>query len=106
MVDSQSMATPAQETSTSLGNLMLKDFGGTTASLAYLKDPAVSSSKKKGMSDDNPPRVPSPPPMPSLSQMGLAHANPEAFADYRSPTYSIYNLYGPGNDGKSKVLLG
>ncbi|TRM57602.1 hypothetical protein BD626DRAFT_514422 [Schizophyllum amplum] len=51
---------------------------------------------------DRPPRVPSPPMLPSLAQMGLEHSNPDAFADYRSPTYSIYNLYG--SDRKSGVL--
>jgi hypothetical protein len=107
----RSLVTATTETSASLGNLMLMDFG-TTGSLAYLKDPSVSSSslvpKKntRGEDSDDPPRVPSPPPMPSLSQMGLAHANPEAFADYRSPTYSIYNLYGPGKDRKSKISVG
>lgn len=40
-----------------------------------------------------PPRVPSPPPLPSLSQMALAQHNPEAYANYRSPTYSLYGLY-------------
>ena len=42
---------------------------------------------------DKPPRVPSPPPLPSLTQMGLAHNNPESYANYRSPTYSIYGFY-------------
>lgn len=43
--------------------------------------------------EDKAPRVPSPPALPSLKQMGLEHANPEAYANYRSPTYSIYGLY-------------
>lgn len=42
---------------------------------------------------DKAPRVPSPPPLPSLTQMGLAHNNPESYASYRSPTYSIYGFY-------------
>ncbi|KAF8163373.1 hypothetical protein B0H34DRAFT_695249 [Crassisporium funariophilum] len=42
---------------------------------------------------ERPPRVPSPPALPSLAQMGLAQSNPEAYANYRSPTYSIYGLY-------------
>ncbi|KAF8798091.1 hypothetical protein BYT27DRAFT_7203802 [Phlegmacium glaucopus] len=42
---------------------------------------------------DKPPRVPSPVPLPSLTQMGLAHNNPESYANYRSPTYSIYGFY-------------
>ena len=42
---------------------------------------------------DKAPRVPSPPPLPTLTQMGLAHNNPESYANYRSPTYSIYGFY-------------
>ncbi|KAF8965255.1 hypothetical protein BDZ97DRAFT_1812843 [Flammula alnicola] len=42
---------------------------------------------------DKAPRVPSPPPLPSLAQMGLARSNPEAYDNYRSPTYSLYGLY-------------
>lgn len=51
---------------------------------------------------DKPPRVPSPPPLPSLTQMGLEHSNPEAYANYRSPTYSLYGLYET-SDRKSIV---
>ncbi|CAA7271632.1 unnamed protein product [Cyclocybe aegerita] len=51
---------------------------------------------------DKPPRVPSPPPLLSLTQMGLQQHNPEAFASYRSPTYSLYGLY-EGPDRKSFV---
>lgn len=59
--------------------------------------------KKTGRRDsDKPPRVPSPPPLPSLTQMGLEHANPEAYSNYRSPTYSIYGLY----DGERKSGIG
>lgn len=59
--------------------------------------------KKTGCRDsDKPPRVPSPPPLPSLTQMGLEHANPEAYSNYRSPTYSIYGLY----DGERKSGIG
>jgi len=81
-----------------LGNLMLSGFTPTSKSLASLsgKNGLVQASssrsitKKSFRTDDKPPRVPSPPPLPSLAQMALAHANPEAYADYRSPTYSIY----------------
>ncbi|KAI9466295.1 hypothetical protein BJY52DRAFT_1241125 [Lactarius psammicola] len=41
------------------------------------------SNMSAGLSGDKPPRVPSPPILPSLAQM----------ADYRSPTYSFYGLY-------------
>ncbi|KAJ3568562.1 hypothetical protein NP233_g5628 [Leucocoprinus birnbaumii] len=54
----------------------------------------LASSKMDGRADDKPPRVPSPPPLPSLAQMALEQHNPDAYASYRSPTYSIYNLYG------------
>ena len=66
------------------------------------KQPSPGSKKSlHSRSDDKPPRVPSPPPLPSLTQMGLEHANPQAYADYRSPTYSIYGLYE--SDRKSRV---
>jgi len=54
---------------------------------------AVGPSSLVSRNLDKPPRVPSPPPLPSLTQMGLAHSNPEAYANYRSPTYSLYGLY-------------
>jgi hypothetical protein len=43
--------------------------------------------------DDRPPRVPSPPVLPSLAQMAMAHTNGQDYGDYRSPTYSLYGLY-------------
>jgi hypothetical protein len=42
--------------------------------------------------DDRPPRVPSPPVLPSLAQMAMAHTN-EDYGEYQSPTYSLYGLY-------------
>ncbi|KAM6500453.1 hypothetical protein JOM56_003467 [Amanita muscaria] len=48
---------------------------------------------------DKPPRVPSPPLLPSLTQMAMELHNREDFDNYRSPTYSIYGLYG--EEGKS-----
>lgn len=41
------------------------------------------------MMHEPPPRLPSPPSIPSLEQLSLATENP----DYRSPTYSLYGLY-------------
>ena len=81
-------------THAALGDLMLQDFP-STATFNSLRsgDPFAGEPvmKKAGKSriNDRPPRVPSPPPLPSLSQMALANADP----DYRSPTYSIYGLY-------------
>jgi hypothetical protein len=43
--------------------------------------------------DDRPPRVPSPPVLPSLAQMAMAHTNRQDYGEYRSPTYSLYGLY-------------
>ncbi|THH10697.1 hypothetical protein EW145_g1135 [Phellinidium pouzarii] len=81
-------------THAALGSLMLQEFP-STATFASLRtgDPfADLLPKKKAQawsSSDKPPRVPSPPRLPSLSQMAMAQADP----DYRSPTYSIYGLY-------------
>ncbi|KIJ69315.1 hypothetical protein HYDPIDRAFT_164896 [Hydnomerulius pinastri MD-312] len=102
-----------------LGSLMMVDYAASksTASLVNIRPseaargreaqtensngylaPAKTSLKKRV--EDKPPRVPSPPPMPSLAQMALQHGNPEAYADYHSPTYSIYGLYD--GDRKSR----
>ncbi|KIK57731.1 hypothetical protein GYMLUDRAFT_45901 [Collybiopsis luxurians FD-317 M1] len=97
------------DTSTALGSLMLMDFGTTDRSLSSLAarfgEPIDCSSNKNTHIPhrDRPPRVPSPPPLPSLAQMGLEHANPEAYAEYRSPTYSIFGLYG--EDRKSRTSI-
>ena len=48
---------------------------------------------KSNKVDDRPPRVPSPPMLPSLAQMAMAHTNGQEFGDYQSPTYSLYGLY-------------
>ncbi|KAF7363516.1 hypothetical protein MSAN_01007900 [Mycena sanguinolenta] len=98
-------ASPTVDATAALGNLMLMDFSGTGESTANLASTssATLAPKKTFRSDDKPPRVPSPPPLPSLSQMALEHANPEAYANYRSPTYSIYGLYE--GDGKSRASL-
>ncbi|KAJ3787773.1 hypothetical protein GGU10DRAFT_308302 [Lentinula aff. detonsa] len=93
------------DTSTALGSLMLMDFGTTVSGLAARLGDTIeySSSKKIPLQYDKPPRVPSPPPLPSLAQMGLEHANPDAYAEYRSPTYSIFGLYG--EDRKSRLSM-
>ncbi|KAH8116803.1 hypothetical protein DFH11DRAFT_1840032 [Phellopilus nigrolimitatus] len=82
-------------THAALGSLMLQEFP-STATFASLcaGDPFAGepTPKKKGgarSAGDRPPRVPSPPPLPSLAQMAMSHAEP----DYHSPTYSIYGLY-------------
>lgn len=106
--------TPPVDTSATLGSLMLVDFGSGLPSVkdvkGFAEDVAAqvtanhrrTSNSHVKRTNDKPPRVPSPPPLPSLSQMGLQHANPEAYADYHSPTYSIYGLYNE-TDRKSKT---
>lgn len=90
-----------------LGSLMMVDFAASksTASLVNIR-PSEAARAREGKSslkkraEDKPPRVPSPPPIPSLAQMALEHADPEGYADYHSPTYSIYGLYD--GDRKSR----
>jgi hypothetical protein len=97
------------DTTTALGNLMLMDYSSTFKSLASIPGQDTTTAPpipvavpplamrnhntKNYLSSEKPPRVPSPPLLPSLAQMALAHDNPESFANYRSPTYSIYGLY-------------
>ncbi|KZP19515.1 hypothetical protein FIBSPDRAFT_955396 [Athelia psychrophila] len=100
--------TPPVDASATFGSLMLVDFGSGLPSLKNVREGLADEDARRmsnshvKRTDDRPPRVPSPPPLPSLSQMGLEHANPEAYANYRSPTYSIYGLYNEA-DRKSKA---
>ncbi|KAJ7774490.1 hypothetical protein DFH07DRAFT_799816 [Mycena maculata] len=99
-----SVTSPTLDATAALGSLMLMDFGAQSAAnlgLTSASSGTLAPKKTASRSDDKPPRVPSPPPLPSLTQMGLEHANPEAYAEYRSPTYSIYGLYE--GDRKSRV---
>lgn len=96
------LSTPPVDSPTILGSMMLVDFGSgliTSKSAESLADKNIGGILRRA--NDKPPRVPSPPPLPSLTQMGLAHAHPEAYATYQSPTYSIYGLYEA--DRKSKA---
>jgi hypothetical protein len=107
---------PTLDTSSALGTLMMMESGPTSKSLADIGTRVDGVQKSASgrvsrswsgnsvrMKDDKPPRVPSPPPLPSLAQMGLEADNPQAYADYRSPTYSIYGLYQ--NEPKSRGSL-
>lgn len=92
-----------------LGSLMMVDFAASksTASLVNIRPCEAARARegqegKKKRVEDKPPRVPSPPPIPSLAQMAMQHADPEGYADYHSPTYSIYGLYD--GDRKSRGL--
>ncbi|KAJ8586086.1 hypothetical protein M405DRAFT_844106 [Rhizopogon salebrosus TDB-379] len=82
----------ASKTAASLVNIRPREAGEQTRVPQSGSSPMGSVQRKTNMRQqmkDNPPRVPSPPPLPSL-----AHKNPEAHNDYHSPTYSIYGLYG------------
>ncbi|KAF9053792.1 hypothetical protein BDZ89DRAFT_1056352 [Hymenopellis radicata] len=90
------------DTGTALGSLIsLATLAGKLGeNISTYGEPAATSgssatlaSANQGKGAGQPPRVPSPPPLPSLTQMGLEHSNPVGFADYRSPTYSICGLY-------------
>ncbi|KAI0647043.1 hypothetical protein C8Q79DRAFT_907611 [Trametes meyenii] len=104
---------PGMEASARLGNLMLAEFTSmatlpSTRTVANVPAPSTGGgstksrvARKSVRVEDRPPRVPSPPPLPSLAQMAMAHANPQEYEDYRSPTYSIYGLYEA--DRKSRL---
>ncbi|KAF8844454.1 hypothetical protein BDN67DRAFT_994222 [Paxillus ammoniavirescens] len=115
----QGLDSPPSDTA-ALGSLMMVDFAASksAASLVNIRPSEAARTREaqggtpngysvapgkvslKKRVADKPPRVPSPPPIPSLAQMALQHANPEAYADYHSPTYSIYGLYD--GDRKSR----
>lgn len=112
-------------TTAALGSFMLQEYpsNATLASmtgggrmkdrpLSYAIDPfaggppelpVIKKSGSKGANlktvGDRPPRVPSPPTLPSLAQMALGNADP----DYRSPTYSIYGLYEAQRKSKTSI---
>lgn len=95
---------PTMDAGLRLGNLMLTEYqsmGTLPSSHSIMPTSQASVNKGKKKADDKPPRVPSPPPLPSLAQMALAHTNPYDYNDYRSPTYSIYGLYEA--DRKSRL---
>ena len=107
-------------TNAALGSFMLQEYpsnqtlasmtGRAKDRLSYILDPFVggpaetpvmkkSGSKSAKLGSDRPPRVPSPPTLPSLAQMALGNADP----DYRSPTYSIYGLYEAQRKSKASI---
>ncbi|KAF7799623.1 hypothetical protein EIP86_010861 [Pleurotus ostreatoroseus] len=103
-----SVVSQPTEASARLGKLMMGEFQSMTS---LPSNKAVANNAAAGPStrtkpvtrkrvEELPPRVPSPPPLPSLAQMALAHTNLDDYETYRSPTYSIYGLYEA--DRKSK----
>ena len=62
------------------------------APLNLRSQPNGNLASQKGTTvDDRPPRVPSPPALPSLAQMAMSQA--ADYETYRSPTYSLYDAY-------------
>lgn len=59
-----------------------------------------STPHKVMMVDDRPPRVPSPPALPSLAQMAMSQA--ADYETYRSPTYSLYDVYADRTTDKER----
>lgn len=99
---------PGLEATTSLGMLMLSSDdvvsqAGVEQTRAMDNGTGMASSRSASRKRDTwkQPRVSTAPQLPTLAQMALAHANPTDYEDYRSPTYSIYGLYGP--DRKSRM---
>ena len=70
--------------------------GGTSPGVATRRLSKINGRARENQmkrTDDRPPRVPSPPVLPSLAQMAMAHTNGQDYSEYRSPTYSLYGLY-------------
>jgi len=88
-----------------LGKFMLRDYRRSSLSLPRDQAPPLpppvaplnlrshgnSTLHKVAVADDKPPRVPSPPALPSLAQMAMSQA--VDYETYRSPTYSLYDVY-------------
>ncbi|PPQ93256.1 hypothetical protein CVT25_015254 [Psilocybe cyanescens] len=91
--------------SKSNGSLMTMNFGVSHMSLTGPALEQGADQHEPSRKTDKPPRVPSPPPLPSLTQMALAHSNLEAYANYRSPTYSFINLKPKDNDRDTDLEL-
>ena len=88
-----------------LGKFMLRDYRRSSLSLPRDQVPPLpppvaplnlrshgnEAVHKAAVADDRPPRVPSPPALPSLAQMAMSQA--ADYETYRSPTYSLYDVY-------------
>ncbi|KZS91103.1 hypothetical protein SISNIDRAFT_551208 [Sistotremastrum niveocremeum HHB9708] len=105
------VASPTMESLSPVGKWMFAEYDDDdrtigSPSLPYLvQSPSLpstvlerESSMRRLKVDAKPPRLPSPPPIPSLAQLALATNQP----DYRSPTYSIYGLYDAENQEMRK----
>jgi len=73
----------SQESGDGEDSITISDEGATLPGVASRR----LSRAREQRSDDRPPRVPSPPVLPSLAQMAMGDG------EYRSPTYSLYGLY-------------
>jgi len=94
-----------------LGKFMLRDYRRSSLSLprGQAPPPAVAplhlrshgnQTSHKATVDDKPPRVPSPPALPSLAQMAMSQA--ADYETYRSPTYSLYDVYADRGSDKER----
>ena len=94
-----------------LGKFMLRDYRRSSLSLPKVQAPPPvaplnlqshgnSTLQKTVVVDDKPPRVPSPPALPSLAQMAMSQA--ADYETYRSPTYSLYDAYADRGSDKER----
>ena len=93
-----------------LGKFMLRDYRRSSLFLPReqvlpvaplnLRSHGNSTLQKAAMVDDKPPRVPSPPALPSLAQMAMSQA--ADYETYRSPTYSLYDVYADRGSDKER----
>ncbi|KAF9648082.1 hypothetical protein BDM02DRAFT_2428666 [Thelephora ganbajun] len=100
-----------------LGKFMLRDYRRSSLSFLpreqmpplpppppvaplNLRSNGNSNLRKATVVDDKPPRVPSPPALPSLAQMAMSQA--ADYETYRSPTYSLYDVYADRNPDKER----
>ena len=97
-----------------LGKFMLRDYRRSSLSFPREQVPPLpppvaplnlrshenSNLYKATVADDKPPRVPSPPPLPSLAQMAMSQA--ADYDTYRSPTYSLYDVYADRTTDKER----
>ena len=104
VAESSSSPCPSDDGSR-LGKFMLRDYRRSSLSLPREQAPPLpplvaplnlrshgnSNLHKATVVDDKPPRVPSPPALPSLAQMAMSQD--ADYETYRSPTYSLYDVY-------------
>ena len=107
----ETMSSPCpSDDGSGLGKFMLRDYRRSSLSLprGQAPPPPVTPLNLRShgdltshkVVDDKPPRVPSPPALPSLAQMAMSQA--ADYETYRSPTYSLYDVYADRGSDKER----